>query len=467
MRTSYQRPVSKSNNSLPWKWIGVIAIIVFIFWFSSHFWKNDPTSSGNSLLEILPGTGSEVYTIDIKGVKKQMSDTFSLQDEGSSISIVNGTAEARNTKLDGFIDKASEITYKKTWSIDALGILRGRIWIESKEDLTIQLKNIDLTLKKDDVVFVEQNQVYSTLYVFHGIVPVRAGSFSYAVDAGKRIMVAHSDILNPSLSLENLSGPIDDSIKQNPFFIARNGEQLLSDASKDNSASGWLIGSGEILSGTLTSSGNALSNHEKFIEIVTPQDGSSVTTQNVKITGKLLSKEVKKVTMNESNATVSPVDATFSYTLTITEETTNIVYKAYGSDGNLLERGVLTLYSKESKKGIEKLSPNNFPIADKNYRIMSPSENPYKTTESNVTVQWVVPKDTVNYIMVNNFRLKQFKPYGTNWYYYANMTYSTMKDGINLYEIRFYGSNDELLSTQLFTIVKEPKVSTLVSWETR
>ena len=117
------------------------------------------------------------------------------------------------------------------------------------------------------------------------------------------------------------------------------------------------------------------------------KDGSSVTTQNVKITGKLLSKEVKKVTMNESNATVSPVDATFSYTLTITEETTNIVYKAYGSDGNLLERGVLTFYSKESKKGIEKLSPNNFPIADKNYRIMSPSENPYKTTESNVTVQ--------------------------------------------------------------------------------
>ncbi len=40
-------------------------------------------------------------------------------------------------------------------------------------------------------------------------------------------MVAHSDILNPNLSLESLSGPIDDAIKQNPFYIARNGEVLL------------------------------------------------------------------------------------------------------------------------------------------------------------------------------------------------------------------------------------------------
>ena len=32
-----------------------------------------------------------------------------------------------------------------------------------------------------------------------------------------------------------------------------------------------------------------------------------------------------------------------------------------------------------------------------------------------------------------------------------------MNDGINLYTIKYYGPNDELLFTNLFTIVKESK----------
>ncbi len=32
-----------------------------------------------------------------------------------------------------------------------------------------------------------------------------------------------------------------------------------------------------------------------------------------------------------------------------------------------------------------------------------------------------------------------------------------MNDGINLYTIKYYGGNDELLFTNLFTIVKEKK----------
>ena len=36
-----------------------------------------------------------------------------------------------------------------------------------------------------------------------------------------------------------------------------------------------------------------------------------------------------------------------------------------------------------------------------------------------------------------------------------------MKEGFNLYEIRFYGANDTLLSNQVFTIIKETKGSSV------
>jgi len=53
-------------------------------------------------------------------------------------------------------------------------------------------------------------------------------------------------------------------------------------------------------------------------------------------------------------------------------------------------------------------------------------------------------------------------PNSTAWYYYANTQNDTMKDGINLYNIKFYGADNTLLYTQLFTIVKESKMQFLV-----
>jgi hypothetical protein len=41
------------------------------------------------------------------------------------------------------------------------------------------------------------------------------------------------------------------------------------------------------------------------------------------------------------------------------------------------------------------------------------------------------------------------------------MASSTLKDGINLYTIDFYGNKDDILYTQLFTIIKESKNATL------
>ncbi len=66
-------------------------------------------------------------------------------------------------------------------------------------------------------------------------------------------------------------------------------------------------------------------------------------------------------------------------------------------------------------------------------------------------------KGVVKYITVNDFRLSKFPQLGTAWSYFANKDYGTMNDGINLYTIKYYGQNDELLFTNLFTIVKEQK----------
>ncbi len=56
---------------------------------------------------------------------------------------------------------------------------------------------------------------------------------------------------------------------------------------------------------------------------------------------------------------------------------------------------------------------------------------------------------------MNGFRLTKFTQYGTYWYYFANQDYGTMNDGINTYEIKYFGDNDQVLKTSQFIIVKE------------
>lgn len=91
--------------------------------------------------------------------------------------------------------------------------------------------------------------------------------------------------------------------------------------------------------------------------------------------------------INDREAPINKQAQSFSLAgIPITSDTIDIVYKAYNDGGNILERGVLTLYSEEKKQGTDKLVPTTFPTSDKTFRILSPSENPYKTTLNSVTV---------------------------------------------------------------------------------
>jgi hypothetical protein len=146
----------------------------------------------------------------------------------------------------------------------------------------------------------------------------------------------------------------------------------------------------------------------------------------------------------------------------ITAETNNIVYKVYNSEGKQIEKWVITIFgSKQAMQSANKLISNNSPISSKDFQITYPTSNPFVTTDRLIKVQWLVPKDTVSYIMVNDYRLQKYNAWGTSWLYYANIDNDTMREGINLYTIRFYGPKNDVLYTQLFTIIKESKNVTL------
>lgn len=452
-----QSNIRKNSGAIPWKWI-VVVIIIFTLLFVLRSLGGE-TDQNPWKWSLVNGSWTFVVT-QADGTKKDVPVWESFYETDVLFSVISGSAILSNEWWKYWLDKNSDLSHSDTHS-GGFFLSQWRMWIEASSDQDISLKHIHLKLDQNDIVLIEQQRIYSIAYVLQWEITVEGNGRNTALKSGKRIMVSQSNLINPGVTLESLIWDIDDSIQQNAFFLARNGKSLLENLNQNDGWSGSLgtINSISWSSGTITQWNGA-----KYIQISAPIDGSIVTGWSIVVEGKSLSPQVKKIVIDDQSLTLAQSPGTFrSAPITLTTSTIDIVYRAYDATNNLLERWVLTLYSDEKKSGTEKLIPKTFPTSDKDFRVISPNENPYKTTLSAVTVSGTVPKWAVEYITVNNFRLKKFVPASTNWYYYANVSYQTMKEWFNLYEIRFYWQNDTLLSTQLFTIIKEWWKT--VSWE--
>jgi hypothetical protein len=130
--------------------------------------------------------------------------------------------------------------------------MNGRTWIEAKEDVTLKMKHIDVELSADDIALVEQQRVYSIVYVLRGDASILAtNDRKYTLTTGNRIMVSQSNLVSPGTTLQSLAGTIDESIQQNAFFLARNGQKILAE-NLINTSTGEAM-SGMIISSTGTS----------------------------------------------------------------------------------------------------------------------------------------------------------------------------------------------------------------------
>jgi hypothetical protein len=81
------------------------------------------------------------------------------------------------------------------------------------------------------------------------------------------------------------------------------------------------------------------SNAEKYIKINQPVDGSAIESSKITVMGDILSKDIKRITINDRDASVSPVNESFVLQdVDVDGEIFNIVYKAYNSENQILDK---------------------------------------------------------------------------------------------------------------------------------
>lgn len=447
------RPNERKNNLSSLIFPIIIALVILLLLIRAIFWwsSSDTQKENWTSVNAEPNQEkSEIYIYMSWDSKKQIEWSTKFYSTDSKLEVAEWECkisfDANSSKV--YINKLWEIKYAwKTDKKEMFEVTNWESWIESDgTPFSVKLKNFNIDSDWASIYSVSQNMMASSVYVLKWDIKITAESKSINIWVWQKLTLMNTDVSSADLSLDDKIEPIDDFFKEWDFFIKHNGSKLLS-TKEDEQNWSW------------STSWTWSTKWQKAMLITYPEDEATVDTNTINIEWKVISNKVEKVTLNDIEASLNKDEQTFvSKDFALKDSINNIVYKAYDKDDNILVKWVLTVYTSSKEKWVTdqpKPTVTTYPLSSKDFKIISPSDNPYKTTENIVKIAWAVNKWAVKFITINDFRLTKFPQYSTNWYYFANKDYGTMNDWINLYTIKYYWKDDELLYTSLFTIVKE------------
>lgn len=427
-------------------------VIKFVF-----FWSNESLNRSWNYINIDPWKeNSEIYIYMSWDSKKQITEITKMYSTDSKLEVINWEAKIilENNKSNIYLDKLWELSYKwQIWEKNIFTLINSQLWTEIlSHNIQVNLRNFDVLPENNSVIAFSQNLMASNIYVLKWWATLNLifdwKQIVWNIWVGQKLTILNSDLKNKDFKLTDKIEPIDELFKTETWFIKHNWwDYLKSLANQTNLVLSWESGSWI----------NIIKNQKPII-FINPEDESQISWNTIDIEWKINDINITKITLNDieisfNKETWNFIAKWFKINDAIIN---NIIYKIYDQNNNLLNKWVYVLY-KDQKNINTSNKPTviTYPISDKDFKIISPQINPFKTTENVVKVAWQINSWVVKFIKINWFKLTKFIPYSTNWYYFANKDYGTMNDGINLYNIKYYDKNDELLFEHLFTIVKE------------
>lgn len=450
----------------------VFLVIIANFFFGGNSAGSNTQVGGTVAVDVTPVTdAAEVYIYLSGDSKKKLDGLSKFYPTDSKLEVRAGeakiTPESTDTAL--YVDKFGEVRFLgRDGTLNKFRLSNSSLWIESAASgatTQVELTNFTVEPRPGSVVVLNQNTRASNVSVVKGEAFVRTAQTSLSLGVGQKLTIVTNEAKNLT-ELSSLVEPIDDLLKTSELFLRHNGTVLLGSAADADAitTSGTTL-SGLTTSGSTTLSGGTVStamggSSTKILAFISPTDEMSVDGSIVLVEGNILSDKVVKITLNDRQVEIDRTLRTFRYgDFPLKDSVNNLVYKAYDAAGGVLAKGVMTVYSSSKTAATDtaqtKPTVTSYPISDKDFRITAPKDNPYKTTEKVVRIDGSVNRGVVDYITVNDYRLQKFTSGSTSWYYFANEDRDNLREGINLYTIKYYGMDGKLLNTSLFTIIRE------------
>lgn len=423
----------------------------------------------NDLIKIsLVWESPEAYVTFPGWSKEKIDDSIKNINIWEKIQVTNW-----NVKLD--LGAKWKMLLNKLWELklnddNSFTLSSSDLWVEANSAQKISLSYLNAELSASSVANFTQNEVSNTVYVLKWSVKItNLSGNSTTLNAGSSLSLMMNESNNPSLDLASKIGTIDDYTKTDDWFKQNSGMDYLNaidlSASMSGSTASWSTASGTTMTSdswaTTDSQASASSNTSAYINIAFPKDEyvSDASTINIKWT--VIDPNVTKIAFDYDKATITNWNFEVK-NFTLKSKTNDIVYRIYDTNNNLVQKWVVTVYYTNSPKADEtatdnKLGLENYTLKPSEFSFISPTENPYSTTDDVVMIEWRVPAKRVAKVVVNWFALGKFVPNGTYWKYFANAATDNLKEWLNLYKVEYYWADGKFLYSNVFTIIKKAK----------
>ena len=311
--------------------------------------------------------------------------------------------------------------------------------------MNINMRYWTARLWENSVVSITQNEAWSTVYLISWFVQVsNLSDRSTVLAPWQKITVLRQDATSNDIDLSLLKEATDDYFKSSDWFIKNAPESNLEkNTNSDN-----------------TSSSTWKTNTTEPISFLNLSDESSVKSSSIDINWKLNLDSVSNLTLNWLQASLDRENKSFSFkSFSLENKINDLVFKVYDKDKNLIKKYIYTIYYDswvDNTTASNTFQVTNFEIDASGFKFSSPDSSwTYTTYDNFVTIRWITPVKTVSKVSVNGYSLKSFN--WTSWRYHARVDYNNLKNGTNLYEIKYYWDKGKLIYTNYYTIIKKVK----------
>lgn len=452
---------------VPLAWVLIIIIIILnvIFWWDDN--TNENITWNNPLLLSLDSEWTNAFIVFSSWDKKEITGEEKLN-KWEKLQVWTSWSvkiEVENGSWALWLNKLWELKYNSEWNYT---LLSSDLWVNSKDNLNIEMRYMKVLNTTEAVFNLSQNEVASSIYVLAWNVEVQNLAWSKTnIQKWQKISLMRADANDENLDISIKKEEIDDYIKSEDWYIKNNWDFYLNksdDIIENNISWSWVISNS-----WNTNNSWYWYNYVSF----NVADESDISKDTLDLEWSILDSIVSKIEINWQTADVNNENKTFSLKwLKLSSRVNNIVYRIFDDSNKLIDKWVLTLYySAWTTSTVNNTAwlaaVENYSLkSPASYKIISPTKNPYTTTENLVKIEWTVPWSTVKKIVINDFELQKFPQYWTYWSYFANSDFGNLKEWLNIYKIQYFGSDDKVLNESIFTIVKEKAVETTTTENT-
>lgn len=448
---SRRRPVQSKTLKdyiVPIVWVLVFFIVVINLIVSG--WSENTTPENWSpvdkpSIELVVPWDVKAYVRYPNDKQVEMTETAEIL-QWERIYVKTGKINLTEPKIN--IDSNTEIKFNDTASYT---LMSWNIFAQNSVKENYELMFADVVLSPNSVASFKQNAVSSQVSVLSWTAVVTLNSWLTADVVGWKQATVYSNNTNDKdLDLSEVVKEIPDYELEDEWFVYNNAKSFLDSTS---SLDEWESSESKL---------SLEANKDREFVMFEVEDETSVSSTSLLITWDVLANDVAKITLNGDAVNIDKANGTFSKEVPLNKSVNDIVYRVYDEEDILLQKDILTIYSSGKTSGGTTTALGNSELEtysiNKDFGFVTP--NPANISGGFYTIKGFVPAWVVEYVKVNNYRLRKFASGDTTWRYHADEQYGLLKDGSNLYKVEYYDKDDKLLTTSLYIINKTEEQST-------